>query len=88
MRILLSQFYYVVGKNSFNQFVKLLFCILHFCILEQTEKMATRFSCCGNKEKECVRKIINDAAAEASTRKPQAFQIILLMLGKTLHETK
>ena len=40
---------------SFNQFVVLLFCILHFCILGQTEKnMATSFSCCGNEEKDDV----------------------------------
>ena len=56
--ILLSQFYYKVSTSyvlfPFNQFVKLLFYILHFCILGQTERMATSFSCCGNNEKDDV----------------------------------
>ena len=35
---------------SFNQFVKLLFCILHFCILGQTEKNGYLIFC-GNEER-------------------------------------
>ena len=58
-RILISLFYNQVGKNkvffSFNQFVKLLVCILHSGILWQTEKkMATSFSCGKNEEKDDV----------------------------------
>ena len=73
---------------SFNQFVKLLFCIMHFCILRQTEKMATSFLAVEMKKRMLCEKKINDGV-EASTRKSQAcFHITCLMLGTASHESK
>ena len=56
--ILYSQFYNTIGEIkvliSFNQFVKLLFCILHFCILKYTQKWLPCISGCENNEKHDV----------------------------------
>ena len=67
--------------------MKLLFCILHFCILGQTEKMATSFLGVEMKKQMMFEK--NNDSVEASTRKSQAhFQIMRLVLVKASHETK
>ena len=43
-RIILPQFYYKVGENKKKiYFLSVSFCIVHFYILGQTEKMATSF---------------------------------------------
>ena len=64
-------FYFLSDK----QFMMMLFCKLNFCILGQTDKMATSLLAV-EMERYCMRKIINDGV-EASPRKSQArFQLI------------
>ena len=92
-RILLSQFYYKVGKNNGSIFFQ---SVCEAAILQ----IAFLYSWADRKNGYlifllykwrkgwCVRKIINDGV-ESSTRKSQArFQIIHLMLGKASYESR